>query len=86
MVIVFCFKERPVALVQFAALMDGLLLTPMQAILVAVGLFVVMPKLLSAEGPRGLRPNPGIAVGLIIAFLVFGYFCIVQMPSVLFGK
>jgi hypothetical protein len=86
MVIVFCFKERPVALVQFAALMDGLLLTPMQAILVAVGLFVVMPKLLSDEGRRVLRPNPAIAVGLIIAFLVFGYFCIVQMPSVLFGK
>jgi hypothetical protein len=75
-----------VALVQFAALMDGLLLTPMQAILVGVGLFLVMPKLLSDEGRRVLRPSPVIAVGLIIAFLVFGYFCIVQMPSVLFSK
>ncbi len=86
MVIVFCFKEKPVVLVQFAALMDGLLLTPLQAILVAVGLFVVMPRLLSAEAGRVLRPSRIFAVGLIIAFLVFGYFCVVQMPSVLFGK
>lgn len=86
MVIVFCFKEKPVILVQFAALLDGLLLTPFQAILVAIGLFVVMPKLLSAEAIQVLKPNPIIAVGLIIAFLVFGYFCIVQMPSVLFQR
>jgi len=86
MVIVFCFSEKPVVLVQFAALLDGLLLTPMQAILVAVGLFVVMPKLLSAEAARVLKPNWIFAVGLVIAFLVFGYFCIVQMPSALFGK
>jgi len=86
MVIVFCFKEKPVVLVQFAALMDGLLLTPLQAMLVAVGLFVVMPRLLSKEALRVLRPSPVFAVGLAIAFVVFSYFCIVQMPSVLFGK
>jgi Mn2+/Fe2+ NRAMP family transporter len=81
MVIVFCFKEKPVILVQFAAILDGLLLTPLQAILVAVGLFIVMPKLLSPEAARVLKPNRVIAVGLIIAFLVFAYFCIVQLPS-----
>jgi hypothetical protein len=51
---------------------------------VAIGLFVVMPKLLSKEAFRILKPNWSFAVGLIIAFLVFGYFCVVQMPSVLF--
>ena len=86
MVIVFCFKEKPVVLVKFAALLDGLLLTPLQAILVAVGLFVVMPKLLSAEAARVLKPNWGFAIILVIAFLVFGYFCIVQMPSVIFKQ
>lgn len=85
-VIIFCFKDKPVVLVQFAALLDGLLLTPLQAILVAVGLFVVMPKLLSAEAARVLKPNWIFAVGLVIAFLVFGYFCVVQLPSALFGK
>jgi Mn2+/Fe2+ NRAMP family transporter len=84
MVIVFFFEKSPVVLVKISAIFEGLLLTPLQAILVAVGLFVVMPKLLSAEAARVLRPNRIFAVGLIIAFLVFGYFCVVQMPSVLF--
>jgi Mn2+/Fe2+ NRAMP family transporter len=83
MVIVFCFKEKPVILVQFAALLDGLLLTPLQAIFVAVGLFIVMPKLLSSEATSVLKPNWVFAAGLMIAFLVFAYFCIVQMPSVI---
>ena len=84
MILVFCFKEKPVFLVQIAAILDGLLLTPLQAIWVAIGLFVVMPKLLSKEAYKILRPNWIFAVILIIAFLVFGYFCIFQMPSVLF--
>jgi len=86
MIIVFCFKEKPVFLVQTAAILDGLLLTPLQAIWVAIGLFVVMPKLLSKEAFAILKPNRIFAVILIIAFLVFGYFCIFQMPSVLFGS
>jgi Mn2+/Fe2+ NRAMP family transporter len=80
MVIVFCFKERPVFLVQFSALVDGLLLTPLQALWVAIGLFWVMPRLLSAEAAAILRPNWIFGVILIVAFLVFGYFCVFQMP------
>jgi len=84
MILVFYFKEKPVFLVQTAAILDGLLLTPLQAVWVAIGLFVVMPRLLSKEAFAILRPNRIFAVILIIAFLVFGYFCIFQMPSVLF--
>ncbi len=86
MVIVFFFEKSPVVLVKVSAIFEGLLLTPLQAMLVAVGLFIVMPKLLSAEAARILKPNRIFAVGLIIAFVVFAYFCIVQMPSVLFGE
>ena len=86
MVIVFYFEESPVVLVKVSAIFEGLLLTPLQAILVAIGLFIVMPKLLSAEAARILKPNWIFAVGLIIAFLVFGYFCVFQMPSVLFAN
>ena len=85
MVIVFIFEKSPVVLVKISAIFEGLLLTPLQAILVAVGLFIVMPKLLSAEAARILKPNWIFAVGLIIAFVVFAYFCIFQMPSTLFG-
>jgi Mn2+/Fe2+ NRAMP family transporter len=81
MIIVFVFKKKPVALIQFAAILDGLLLTPLQALWVAIGLFVVMPKILSKEAYRVLKPNWIFAVGLIIAFLVFGYFCVFQIPT-----
>jgi Mn2+/Fe2+ NRAMP family transporter len=84
LIIVFCFKEKPVFIVQTAAILDGLLLTPLQAVWVAIGLFVVMPKLLSEEAFTILKPNRIFAVILIIAFLVFGYFCIFQIPSVIF--
>ena len=86
MVIVFFFEESPVVLVKISAIFEGLLLTPVQALLVAIGLFIVMPKMLSTEAASVLKPSRIFAVGLIIAFLVFGYFCVVQMPSVLFGK
>ncbi|MHC4396750.1 MAG: Nramp family divalent metal transporter [Planctomycetota bacterium] len=80
MVIVFLFTEKPVFLVQISAILDGLLLTPLQALWVAVGLFVVMPKLLSKEAIDVLRPSWLFAAGLIIAFLVFGFFCIFRIP------
>jgi Mn2+/Fe2+ NRAMP family transporter len=86
MIIVFAMGIKPVGLLKFSALLDGLLLTPLQALWVALGLFIVMPKILSKEALGILRPNKIFAVGLIIAFLVFGYFCVVQMPSVLFSK
>jgi len=83
MIIVFTLGFKPVALVKMGAVLDGLLLTPLQAIWVAIGLFVVLPKLLSKEAKEILQPHWIFAVGLIIAFLVFGYFCIFQIPFIL---
>ena len=86
MVIIYTLGFKPVVLVKAGAILDGLLLTPLQAILVAVGLFAVMPKMLSKEAAEILKPNRIFAVGLIIAFLVFSYFCIFQIRSVLSGN
>lgn len=85
MTIVFTLGYKPVALVQIAALMEGLLLTPIQAIALLVGLYLVLPKLYSTEVGQRLRPGPAIGVGLTIAFLVFSYFCVAQLPRVLLG-
>ena len=82
MIIVFSMGMKPVILVKLSAILDGLLLTPLQAIWVAVGLFVVMPKMLSREAIEVLRPSWIFAVGLIVAFLVFGYFCVFQIPFI----
>jgi len=80
MIIVFTLGFKPVYLVKMGAILEGLLLTPLQALWVAAGLFVVMPKLLSDEARELLKPHWIFAVGLMIAFLVFGYFCVVQVP------
>jgi Mn2+/Fe2+ NRAMP family transporter len=81
MIIVFTLGKEPVRLVRFSALLDGIVLTSLQAICVAVGLFLVMPKLLSAEAWKILRPSWVFAAGLFVAFAVFTYFCIFQLPS-----
>ena len=80
MIIVFTLGVKPVFLVKLGAILDGLLLTPLQAIWVATGLYWVMPKLLSDEAKEILRPHWVFGAGLVIACLVFGYFCVFQIP------
>jgi Mn2+/Fe2+ NRAMP family transporter len=82
-IIVFTLGLRPVFLVKLGAILDGLLLTPLQALWVALGLYVVMPRLFSKESYQIIKPHWFFAVVLTIAFLVFGYFCIFQMPYIL---
>jgi Mn2+/Fe2+ NRAMP family transporter len=81
-VIVFTLGFRPVFLVKVGAVLDGLLLTPFQAIWVALGLFVVMPRLFSKEVYEIIKPHWFIGVLLFLSFLVFGYFCIFQIPYI----
>jgi Mn2+/Fe2+ NRAMP family transporter len=83
MLIVFTFGLKSVFIIQISAILDGLLLTPLQAILVSVGLYFVMPKFYDKEVWEILKPHWVFAVGLIIAFIVFGYFCIFQIPYIL---
>jgi len=83
MIIAYNLGLRPVFLVKMGAILDGLLLTPLQALWVAIGLYFVMPKMLSEEAREILRPHWIFALGLIVAFLVFGYFCVFQIPFIL---
>lgn len=83
MVIVYTLGLKPVTLVKLGAVLDGLLLTPLQALWVGIGLYVVLPKLYNEEAARVIRPHWIFGVGLAVAFLVFGYFCIFQIPYIL---
>ena len=83
--IVFSMGYRPLVLVKIAAICDGLLLTPLQALWIFVGLYWVMPKLLPKQAYALLKPHWIHGVFLIAAFFVFGYFCFFQMPKMLFG-
>ena len=82
MIIVFTLGLKPVILVQFSAVLDGLLLTPLQALWIGIGLYFVMPKLFNEEVAKILKPHWTMAAGLIIAFIVFGYFCLFQIPKI----
>ncbi|MDZ7292101.1 MAG: Nramp family divalent metal transporter [candidate division KSB1 bacterium] len=82
MILVYSFGLRPVFMVKLGALLDGLLLTPLQALWIIIGLYLVMPRMLSPAAREVLRPHWIFAAGLFIAFMVFGYFCLVQMPFV----
>ncbi len=86
MVIIYTFGLKPVALVKLGSILDGLLLTPLQALCCFVGLFYVLPRVVSAEARGLLRAHWLYGVGLAAAFVVFSYFCIFQMPQVLFGQ
>lgn len=46
LVIVFTLGMKPVFLIRISAILDGLLLTPLQALWVAIGLFVALPRML----------------------------------------
>ncbi|MBN1806612.1 MAG: Nramp family divalent metal transporter [Sedimentisphaerales bacterium] len=85
MVVVFVFGLKPIFLLKLSSILEGVLLTALQAIWVAVGLFIVMPKLLSKEAYAVLRPSNIFAVGLILTFIVFGYICVTQIPVTLAG-
>lgn len=79
MTIVYQLGYRPVGLVKLAAVAEGLLLTPLQAIAVLLGLYWILPKLYQPEVGRLLRPSPVIGIGLLASAAFFSYFCVIQL-------
>jgi Mn2+/Fe2+ NRAMP family transporter len=83
MIIIYSFNLRPVFLIKIGAVLDGLLLTPFQALWIGIGLYIVMPRLFRPEIGRMLRPGWVIGAGLFLAFLLYGYFCLFQLPALI---
>ena len=79
MLIIYSLGKEPVKLVQFGAKLDGLLLTPLQAIVVGWVLYKVMPTFFAPEHRKALTPGPLMAIGLASAFLIFGFICVYKM-------
>jgi hypothetical protein len=83
MIIVVVFGLQPVVIVKTSAVLDGLLLTPLQALWMAVGLYYVMPKMFTREVYQIIKPHWVFALFLGIAVIVFGYFFVFQVPTIL---
>ena len=84
MIVVYVMQANPIGIVRTAAVFDGILLTALQAIWVGVGLFVVLPRLLSREAWLVLRPHPVFAIGLAAGAIVFGWLTVTEaIPQIL---
>jgi Mn2+/Fe2+ NRAMP family transporter len=80
---ILALGNKPDAIIQFAAVLDGVLLTSLQAIWVMVGLYWVLPRLLSKEAYAVLRPSWIFAPLLGITAIVFAILTVYQVPDVL---
>jgi len=79
-IVVYTLGYNPVSLVKLAAVFDGLLLTPIQAVAIAIGLFVVMPRLFERPVYRILKPHWTFGLFLGLSALVFG-FCVFKVVT-----
>ncbi|MBM3335137.1 hypothetical protein FJY63_10795 [Candidatus Sumerlaeota bacterium] len=79
MIIVYAMGHNPVFVISLGATLDGILLTPLQAIGVAVGLYFVLPRLVSKEVYETIKPSWVFAPILIVTAIVFGFFCSKQL-------
>jgi Mn2+/Fe2+ NRAMP family transporter len=80
MTIVFALGLQPVALLKAGAIIDGLILTPLQAVWVFAGIFIVQKRLFSKEASEILKPHWFFGLMLILAAGVFTYFCFELIP------
>ena len=78
-----CKKKEEVAKepIKVGAILDGLLLSPLQAIIIIYALVVVLPRILSREAADILRPGRILISLLAVSALVFGYFALVKIPT-----
>lgn len=79
MIIVYSMGLKPVFLVKVGAVLDGLLLTPLQALVVGWVLYRVMPRFFAEEHRALIKPHPIHAVGLSLAFVVFTFVCVFKL-------
>lgn len=79
LVAVVCFDA--VKLVQLGSQLDGILLTPIQALAILIGFTIILPRLLPPESLRQVRPGPLLLAALVVAVGVFGLLCIVVLPG-----
>ncbi|MFC1508682.1 Nramp family divalent metal transporter [Candidatus Omnitrophota bacterium] len=73
--IVYTLGFKPVSIIKMSAVLEGLVLTPFQALAVLVGLLWVMPRLVSREAWKILKPHWLLSAGLVVSAIVFSYFC-----------
>jgi len=78
-VLILAFK--PVILIQLGGTLDGMLLTPIQALAILVAFLVVLPKLVPREAWKVVKAGPVILGGLVLSAVFFGILCVLYLPG-----
>jgi len=86
MLIVYTMGLKPVFLVQTGAILDGLLLTPLQALVVGWVLYKVMPGFFAPEHRAVIKPHPVMAAGLALAFAMFSFVCVFKIGEAMLSR
>jgi hypothetical protein len=68
---------------KISSILEGILLIALQAAAVGIGLFFIMPRMLSKEAYGVLKPGWIFAAGLLGTLAFYGYLCITQVPRAL---
>lgn len=76
-------SEKPISMLKLSSILEGVLLIALQAAAVGIGLFFVMPKMLSKEAYGVLKPGWIFAAGLLGTLAFYGYLCVTQVPRAL---
>jgi Mn2+/Fe2+ NRAMP family transporter len=76
--ITYALGLQPVKLIQAAAFTEGVLLVPLQAVAILLALYVVLPKALSEEARRILRPHGIFACLLMVGAVVYLLFIVAR--------
>lgn len=71
----------PVKLVQLGSQLDGILLTPIQALAILAAFLFILPKLVPKDVHRLVRPSPLLLAGLALSAIVFGIPCVLYLPG-----
>lgn len=71
----------PIRLVKLGGQLDGILLTPIQALAILIALVFILPRLVPRDAWRQVRPGPLLLGGLGLAVLVFGVLCVLVLPG-----
>ena len=81
--IVCVLGRQPISLLKISSILEGILLIALQAAAVGIGLFFIMPRMLSREAAGVLKPGWIFAAGLLGTLVFYGYLCVTQVPKVL---
>jgi len=81
--IVCVLGRQPISLLKVSSILEGIVLIALQASAVGIGLFFIMPKMLSKEAYGVLKPGWIFAAGLLGTLVFYGYLCITQVPRAL---